>query len=88
MTNLINTFIDEAWKYSVDNVENVCHSGGGFSFFIFLMSNSTSLQAILPYVNKWVAHIIATQSLEAALDMEYEISVNYTSPDFYEELHG
>jgi hypothetical protein len=66
LSGWINTFITEAWKYSVDNVQ----------------------EAILPYVNKWAAHAIATKGLEAALDMEYEITVNYTSPDFYEEMHG
>eukprot|EP00008_Paramoeba_atlantica_P013226 CAMPEP_0201477678 /NCGR_PEP_ID=MMETSP0151_2-20130828/2656_1 /ASSEMBLY_ACC=CAM_ASM_000257 /TAXON_ID=200890 /ORGANISM="Paramoeba atlantica, Strain 621/1 / CCAP 1560/9" /LENGTH=445 /DNA_ID=CAMNT_0047858481 /DNA_START=36 /DNA_END=1373 /DNA_ORIENTATION=+ len=37
---------------------------------------------------RWAAHVVAEEGLEAALDLEYELTVNYTDPDFYQELHG
>lgn len=44
--------------------------------------------ALIPYLPKWVVNLIAEVGLDVALDRVYDMTVNYTDPDFYEELHG
>jgi len=45
-------------------------------------------EALEPYLPTWVAKKIADVGMDVTLDFVYDISVNYTTPDFYEELQG
>eukprot|EP01095_Lingulamoeba_sp_RSL-Kostka_P016851 TRINITY_DN8433_c0_g1_i1.p1 TRINITY_DN8433_c0_g1~~TRINITY_DN8433_c0_g1_i1.p1 ORF type:complete len:457 (+),score=165.35 TRINITY_DN8433_c0_g1_i1:79-1449(+) len=45
-------------------------------------------EAIIPYLPKWAAGLIAKLGLEGGLTYVYDITKDYTSPDFYDEMRG